>query len=183
VSNTVAYDIYMRADASYVYVLLQSLPAGLGHDAYEPGLNFANLYFSTYIPNGSNVGFEVENDRAFVPGPGGYYNGLDALGFEWSLHTGTTYANGGEAMALELAMPWSYFVNDPQHLNFPKIEPGDQLQFRISQSFGYSAAGGASYDPTRLGMVSYQPTPEPVSAGLIGLGLAGLGVLGLRRRS
>lgn len=174
-SNTVSYDIYFRADSTYVYGLLQATPAQGG--TFDPGLLFANLYFSTDIPNGSNIGFEFENNRAFVPGVSGYYNGLDANGLAYNASVTNE--------AIEFAIPWSYLMNDPQGLGFDKIDISNpDFQFRLSQSFGYSVAGGSTFGLNRLGLVTYTPSVPDSGAtvAMLGLGLIGMAGFGVCRR-
>src|SRR6266404_577794 len=64
-----SYDVGVRDDGSYYYVALSSLA-----DAPSAGA-FANLYFDTdpQNNNGSDVGFEVTNNRYFIAGAPGYY--------------------------------------------------------------------------------------------------------------
>lgn len=185
VSETVAYDIYLRSDMNYVYGLLETKPAGSGLDSYDPGLLFTNLYFSTnpfgYAGSASGtIGFELLNDRAFKPGVAGYLPGtLSSLGFVTATTPGTTYANGGSASIIEFAMPWSYFYGDPQSAPFAPITPTNfALRLNLSQSFGYAVAGGqTSYGNDRLGVV-FNPVPEPASMAAVGLGAVAL----LRKR-
>lgn len=185
-NHTVAYDVYLRSDASYVYGLLQTKPAGAGQDSYDPTLSFTNLYFSTnpFGLGGSgsgSIGFELQNDRAFKPGVAGYLSGsLASLGFVVANHAGSSYANGGEAAAVEFAIPWTYFTTDPQSAPFVPIDTtNNQLRLNLSQSFGYSVAGGDSaYGSNRLGVVTYSAVPEPATMAALGLGVAAM----IRRR-
>ena len=61
-NHATGYSIYLKEQGGSVYGFLQAVTA--------PGLNFANLYFDLDRANnnGSDLGFEVFNDRAFVPG-------------------------------------------------------------------------------------------------------------------
>lgn len=162
---SVAYDIYVRGDANYLYVGIQTLSP-------VSGLDFANLYFDTNPPaaDGSDLGFEVTNNRAFIPGGSGYTNytaGADDITFSLTAGTGST--NG----VLEFAVPFTFLINDPLGMGFPHATPGSYVTLRLSQSFGYSVAGGATYGADRLGRVDIPSTsivPLPTSA-LSGLGL------------
>ncbi len=64
-SDNVAYKIYFRTDANYVYGAVQAL-------GNTNGLNFANLYFNVDgLPNpGSDLGIEATNDNLFNPSLG-----------------------------------------------------------------------------------------------------------------
>lgn len=180
-SNTVAYDIYLRSDNSYVYGLLKANPAGSGNDGWTTANNFANLYFSTnpFGLGGSgsgSIGFELQNDRAFKPGGSGYLSGsLSSLGFVTVLNSGTDYSGTGVGSIIEFAMPWSYFYSDPQSAPFvPITGVNNALRLNLSQSFGYSVAGGATdYGTNRLGVV-YAPVPEPMTLATLGSGLLAL---------
>ncbi len=175
VNHNVAYDIYTRQDASYIYVGLQT-DASLGGPA---DLFFANLYFGNDAV-GSYAGFEVTNDNAFAPGYGGSYNvnSLDGSANEvfWS---GTDLGNGLNK-TIELAIPWSFFTTNPLGItgDWQPLNPGDTIKLRLSQSFGYSVAGGfASYGADRLGAFTY-PVPAPGALAL----LCAAGLVGARRR-
>jgi hypothetical protein len=155
-----SYDIYTRGDGQYVYVGLQVT------GNYAGGLDFANLYFDTNPGTGSDIGFQVTSQNAFIPGvdiPVGY------TPLSQDIHFST--APG----VIEFAVPNTYFTTDPMSMGFPLAT--SSVQLRLSQAFGYSVAGGASYGTDRLGIVA---VPEPTGVALLGLGA---GALLLRRRS
>lgn len=169
-SNTAAYDIYLTSDAQKVYGLLRA--------DRVTGLPFANLYFDLdpQNNNGSDLGFEITNDRAFVPGRAGY-----------SAPLGLSFATSSDGRGIEFAIPNALFTSAIAGLNYyqGQVFPhnGDKITLRLSQSFGFSVAGGTSYGTDRLGSVTLAPVPEPASvaafAGVLGLGFA---ARSLRRR-
>ncbi|RYG29211.1 PEP-CTERM sorting domain-containing protein, partial [bacterium] len=151
--------IYLRSDSDYVYGLLNAATP-------NTGLEFANLYFSTTM-GGSNIGFQISNKNAFVPSTGVNYT-------ENSISFSTNPLG-----VVEFAIPWDVFV-DPNPLGFtPITATNNKLRLNLSQSFGYSVAGGASfYGADRLCVVTYQAVPEPASMAFLGLG----GLTLIRRR-
>ena len=159
-TNNVAYNIYTRADTNYVYVGLVSSSSTAGQD-------YANLYFDTDPGTGSDVGFEVTNERAFIPGVGGYFPYTAAA---QDIHYAMT--TGASGTCIEFAAPISFFTTDPLAMAFPTASSA--LQLRLSQSLGLSVIGGASYGADRLGQVA---VPEPTALAL----LAGLPLLAIRR--
>jgi hypothetical protein len=172
-SDGAAYNIFVKGDSHYAYVLVQET----GSFASSPGI-FANLYFGTgaSAASTSDVAFEVTNSDVFVPGGAGPFStaGQD-LGF--------AVLNAGSA--IEFAVAWSYFETDPQGLGFTRTTAANpDVILRLSQSYGYSVAGGASFGPNRLGLLvdpigAAATVPEPDSLALLALGLAAVVV---RRR-
>lgn len=157
-TNNVAYDVYTRTDGAYLYVGLQTT-------GYSNGLNFANLYLNTNLTGGSDLGFEVNNERAFIPGGSGYFPYTPA---GQDIHYAMSAGASPNPSAIEFAVPLTFFTSDPLGMGFPVSTTG--VQVRMSQSFGYSAAGGASYGADRLGQIAI---PEPAS-GIALLAAAGL---------
>jgi hypothetical protein len=149
------YTIYTNADSKNFYVGLESNgPINVGN------LDFANLYFSTDLSQGSTVGFEANNSRAFIPGVSGYYNYTASSGIVLDdTSTGSQYS-------IEFSVPFSFFTSDPLGMGFPLATT--DVQLRLSQTFGYSVAGGSAYGDGRFGDFTPQ-APEPSTLTLAGL--------------
>jgi hypothetical protein len=171
-SDAISYDIYLASDANNIYGYLKT-----SGDGASVG-DFANLYFDLDPANGngSDIGFEVTNSRGFVAGGSGY-----------SPVALTYFAGSG---IVEFSIPNSYFMVPMTGLE-PQYDPsqqfaaiGDKVTLRLSQSFGYSVAGGASYGDNRLGSVTLGgAVPEPASWSMMILGFLGAGsALRSRRR-
>jgi hypothetical protein len=161
-ANVTAYDIYTRGDSNYFYVGLTTTG-----NTYAGGLDFANLYFSTTL-TGSNVGFELTNQNAFVPGvPGNYPYTPGSNDIHYAVTPGTPSTPG----VIEFAAPWAVFTSNSLGLSPAPAVPTTAVQLRLSQAFGYSVAGGASYGSDRLGQVAVVPEPATISlaaAGVVG---------------
>jgi len=168
-SNNVAYDIYLHDEGGTLYGFLQ----GAGP---TNGLDFANLYFDLDPANnnGSDLGFEIGNDDAFVPGVPGSATGL----------AGISYAIGTNSFEFSIAN--SLFTSPIAGLSsYPLASPGGTVVLRLSQGLGYSVAGGASYGANRLGAVTLDSgaVPEPATWSMMILGFLGAGAaLRSRRR-
>ena len=165
---SVGYSIYMTSTATGLFGLLQADPGGGGSAA---GVGFANLYFDLdpQNVNGSDLGFEINNARAFIPGIAGYA-ATPSLDFSVS----------GDGNVIEFSIPADLLTGPMAGLNYysGQVFPtaGDPaIVLRLSQSFGYSVAGGASYGTGRLGSVNLVfDTPEPASMAIFGVALVGL---------
>jgi hypothetical protein len=171
-----AYNIYTSSDATYAYVLVAQ--SGSGGTSAGP---FANLYFGTGATAlaTSDLGFEVTNADVFFPSTGASSS---------IANTGilTATLNGGSE--IELAIPFSYLETDPQNVGFAKVTAANpDIILRLSQSFGYSVAGGASYGTDRLGLIvdpigTVAAVPEPSTWAMMILGFLGIGFAAYRRK-
>ena len=169
----VGYNIYVRDDGSFFYVLATTTDPN--------ALPFENLYIDTIAstPNtGSNFGVEVTNHRAFIPGGSGYTE-LNGTGFIFA--TATTAGVYG----IEASIPNSFFLTDPLGMGFAKTPNGTLVSVHLSQTFSYSVVGGnALYPaPVELGdaiVGSTAPVPEPAT--LEYMALSGLGALSFAGR-
>ncbi len=179
VSKYVAYDIYSKSAGGFVYGLVQARP-DLGGTSIGA---FANIYFDLDRATrpGSDLGFELgaTSQRAFIPGG----SGPVAV-------SNVTVAVNASGSIVEFAIPLSDFTSPIAGLTYdPALtlpSAGDTITFRLSQSFGYSVAGGPTYGVDRLGAVvltageTTAAVPEPASMALL---LTGLGAMVVRRRS
>ena len=166
------YSIYLKGLDGYVYGLIQG--DGVGTSAG----GFANLYFDLdqlSLPSGSDIGFEIGNQDVFVPATG---SKVSAPGISYF----------ADANNVEFAIPVSYFTGAVPGLNydfagqFPKI--GDSVRLNLSQSLGYSVAGGTGYGSNRLGTAVLTATPAVPEPATWAMMLVGFGVVGgaMRRR-
>lgn len=174
-----SYTVYYTSDASNVYVGLQSVGS-------SGGLAFANLYFDTNnaVSPGSDIGFEVTNNRAFRPGVPGYSAvSLTSIG---GLFASSTSATGD---VVEFKIPWAAFTSDIFGLGGALVGPGGQLQLRTIQAFNYAGATGDGIDQGAISRFGFQTAPaanaavpEPATWAMMVLGFVGVG-FAMRRRS
>lgn len=161
-SNAIGYNVYSRSDADYAYFALQST------SATTHGINdFANLYFATGYPSDDTTYFVVG-----IAGDGSFYGVNPATSMTYSLAgTGVDVAKGGSTV-IEIAIPFAALAAVPQ-FNF-----SGSIALFMSQSFGYSVAGGSGFGSDFLGVDSVA-APLPAVAGM---GTSLLSLLALRRR-
>lgn len=175
-NGNVPYQIYVRDDGNYFYVLLTSTDPNAG------SADFSNLYLDTIAstPNsGSNLGFELLNGDAFRPGVSGstvFPSAADLI--VASSLVGGTYG-------IEAAISNSFFLTDPLGMGFAKTPNNTLVSVHLSQSFGYGVVGGSANfaAPVELGdaiVGASAATPEPGSFALLGTGI--LGAAGMLRK-
>lgn len=159
-----AYNTYFRIDAGWVYFAV----ATNGTGGTSAG-NFANLYISSNNA-GSGIGMQVTGDTFFIPSTSQPFANS-------SLPVGQRAVWDETPGVIELAIPFSFFQNDPLGMNFATTPNGGTVRWNLSQSFGYSVAGGQSfYGDDRLG-AGVIPVP---GAGMIAF--AGMAIAAGRRR-
>lgn len=164
-NHNVGYSVYMRTDGTYLYgAVAASGPTNT--------LDFANIYYDIDGVPGSDLGIEVTNDRFFIPGFPTYTND--------TLNLSTFFIGTG---VIEFAIDWTMFTADPYNILTTNTAPGGSVITRLSQSFGYSVAGGGSYGPNRLGAVNApESVPEPATIALIAMAMLSMLGLGMARR-
>jgi hypothetical protein len=174
-SDAIGYSVYLEDTGGILYGLLQTNPVGGGTSVAA----FANLYFDLdrQNGNGSDLGFEIGNKDVFIPGPAPVPIPAPEVTFAISSDGGT----------FEFSIPNSDFTGPIAGLNY---NPGQvfpdavnpTVTLRLSQSFGYSVAGGATFGNGRLGAFNVVDAPEPTSMALFGVGLAAVAAMRRRQR-
>jgi hypothetical protein len=160
----------------------------------DNGLHFANLYFDTIASTpgtGSDLGFEFgsANPDGFIPGVSGSTS-LAGSGIT------SVEVEAAGADTFTVTIPNTFFLYDPLGMGFALTPDGTLVSLHLSQSFGYSVAGGSTDfpAPVELGAAivgspdttSASAVPEPSSFVYMATsGLAMLGAFGrkARRRS
>jgi hypothetical protein len=171
-SRDTAYDIYGNVSNDTFYGFWQANPEGNAPDA---PFSAVNVYFDTNGSGsnlGSDIGFEVKNDRAFRPGVAGY---SAPLGLAFAFTTNTF------EFAIPLAMLRDGIPSLPAFGAAQRLPAGGKLTITISQAFGHSPVRDPSFGPQRLGQFA-TAVPEPATWAMMigGFGLAGAA---MRRRA
>lgn len=173
-SAYIGYTIYLTSQGGSVFGFLRAAAPGT---SVGP---FANVYFDLdpSNANGSDLGFELGQlnyANAFIPGVTGN-----------ALQSNITTAVSTDGLGFEFEIPNVDFTTAIGGLNYyaghtlPGL--GDQIILRLSQSFGYSVAGGDSYGADRLGAVTLAAAaPELSTWAMMLLGFGFLGFITYRR--
>jgi hypothetical protein len=167
-NHTTSYDIYGTIDGDNLYGFWQATPDQQGESLAG---SFVNLYLDTNpdVSGGSDLGFEITNKTAFKPSTGQSVAANDIQ-----------FAIGSNSV--EFLIPLAYLRDGVAGLTdyTELVAPGGRFTFRLSQAFGYSVAGGASYGNDRLGsfVMPRAAVPEPAAWAMMiaGFALAGASV-------
>ena len=179
IAQPTGYEIFMRRDANWVYTALRTTGG-----RNSGGLLFANLYYGLRFgagpygsTGGSTISFEVANDRAFLAGGACCFNDNASNLIQYA-----TSSTGGVDI-FESAINLTAFTGNALGVTGYTFDPSAVgIRLNLSQSFGFSVAGGASYGDDRLGFVSLSTVPEPSTYALMAAGLAAIGLAKRRRR-
>jgi len=147
--------------------------------------SFANLYFdlNPTVGDGSDLGFEMGlgGVNAFIPGKNGQPGFSKVL--DSSLYTFAATTDINNLITLDFSLSNSLFTSPISGLAYYGPSDGlpaqtfeSDITLRLSQSLSYSVAGGDSYGPNRLGLVTVgSAAPEPASWALMIVGFGAIG--------
>ena len=173
-SATFGYNIYLNDTNDTLY------GAGSQTGGSEAAPGFANLYFDldpATGTGGSEIGLEVTNRRGFIAGVPGFYD------FSTRITFNTVIANG--LTTTEFSVANSVFRDFITAIGASGYFPGgytaQNVRLNLSQSLGYSVAGGTSYGPNRLGSFSVAAAAVPETSTWMMM-IAGFGLIGAAAR-
>lgn len=187
-AHLVDFNVYVRADANFLYVAAQAIPAA--GDQWDTASilslgSSANIYLDTDVSGSSDlIILPLGTDN---PGPDpGYCNAADTIcntsGFGPSgpkIYSAgvdghpSTDPGGPIGGVREVAIPWTVLQTDPDGLGFPHAVCS--VNVRTIQAFGYNYSG-SQFGATRFGTVSQtgcgtppaSPTPFESIGGVTG---------------
>jgi len=186
-SENVAQTIYFQDDPNGLGFdfAVKTDPAGAGHDNADASLGeqFTNSYFGN-ATDGALLAFEEGNQTVYDLNTGVGYNYGSTLGIQYADVAGTSYANGGDPSTSEFYVPFASYNAILTHFGLPTVAPGDEIQARDLQAFGYggnNAGGGNRFGSVEVPSVSAAPEPGTWALMFAGVAMIG-GMLRLGRK-
>jgi hypothetical protein len=166
--DLVAYKVYTRADANYLYVALQAVPAvgDQWNTAFTLGNTKGNVYLDTDLIDGSDLLLLMAdtppdycdatdtNCNSSNVGPAGPHV---YVAYTPGSPGGTNDSPPGVGAVQELAISWDVLHNDPDAIGFPKVVC--KVNVRTIQAFGNNFAG-AQFGTNRFGTFSSCAPPN-----------------------
>ncbi len=174
-SATNGYNIYLNDTNDRLYGAVSQT----GGASAAPG--FANLYFDldpTTGTGGSEIGFEITNQRGFIAGLPGYYDFGSRITFNTVIANGLTTTE----FSIENSVFREFIAAIGASGYFPGGYTSQNVRLNLSQSLGYSVAGGATYGANRLGTFSIAASAVPETSTWMMM-IAGFGMIGAAARS
>jgi hypothetical protein len=157
-TDAAPYSIYLVNQGSTLYGYVQATGAGAAG-------SFANLYFGNSLH--STIGFQITTMGVFDPNTSVPY---DASAY-------VTSKTSTDGTGIEFSIADSAFESSIAPGVNPGFSPGDTVQLRLSQSFGYSVVG------TDLGTFALaSAVPEPSTWAMMIIGFCGVGFMAYRRK-